>query len=133
MKTIFPFPGSLQGQSEESLGFLSRGKEEVSRGQALPTHFPGPCQNHVFHPLLSPSPPPTSSGPQKLLGKLCEQNKVVREQDRLVQQLRAEKVRAGGRPGVGGVWGAQHTQVWGAVSTLHSELTERCLKLLSLP
>ncbi|XP_058556871.1 pleckstrin homology domain-containing family A member 6 isoform X12 [Neofelis nebulosa] len=28
---------------------------------------------------------------QKLLGKLCEQNKVVREQDRLVQQLRAEK------------------------------------------
>ncbi|XP_039768706.1 pleckstrin homology domain-containing family A member 6 isoform X7 [Ornithorhynchus anatinus] len=26
-----------------------------------------------------------------LLGKLCEQNKVVREQDRLVQQLRAEK------------------------------------------
>uniref|UniRef100_A0A286XQM0 Pleckstrin homology domain containing A6 n=2 Tax=Cavia porcellus TaxID=10141 RepID=A0A286XQM0_CAVPO len=27
----------------------------------------------------------------KLLGKLCEQNKVVREQDRLVQQLRAEK------------------------------------------
>ncbi|XP_049714294.1 pleckstrin homology domain-containing family A member 6 isoform X14 [Elephas maximus indicus] len=27
----------------------------------------------------------------KLLGKLCEQNKVVREQDQLVQQLRAEK------------------------------------------
>ncbi|XP_067387952.1 pleckstrin homology domain-containing family A member 6 isoform X3 [Emydura macquarii macquarii] len=27
----------------------------------------------------------------KLLGKLCEQNKVMREQDRLVQQLRAEK------------------------------------------
>ncbi|XP_037067308.1 pleckstrin homology domain-containing family A member 6 isoform X13 [Peromyscus leucopus] len=27
----------------------------------------------------------------KLLGKLCEQSKVVREQDRLVQQLRAEK------------------------------------------
>ncbi|XP_069094608.1 pleckstrin homology domain-containing family A member 6 isoform X7 [Pleurodeles waltl] len=27
----------------------------------------------------------------KLLGKLCEQHKVVREQDRLVQQLRAEK------------------------------------------
>uniref|UniRef100_A0ABI7Z4L2 Pleckstrin homology domain containing A6 n=1 Tax=Felis catus TaxID=9685 RepID=A0ABI7Z4L2_FELCA len=31
------------------------------------------------------------SSPKKLLGKLCEQNKVVREQDRLVQQLRAEK------------------------------------------
>ncbi|KAM3839451.1 pleckstrin homology domain-containing family A member 6 isoform 3-T3 [Vipera latastei] len=27
----------------------------------------------------------------KLLGKLCEQNKVIREQERLVQQLRAEK------------------------------------------
>ncbi|XP_008943892.1 PREDICTED: pleckstrin homology domain-containing family A member 6, partial [Merops nubicus] len=27
----------------------------------------------------------------KLLGKLCEQNKVLREQERLVQQLRAEK------------------------------------------
>ncbi|NXY72507.1 PKHA6 protein, partial [Glareola pratincola] len=31
----------------------------------------------------------------KLLGKLCEQNKVLREQERLVQQLRAEKVRGG--------------------------------------
>eukprot|EP00072_Mus_musculus_P051221 XP_006529611.1 PREDICTED: pleckstrin homology domain-containing family A member 6 isoform X14 [Mus musculus] len=31
------------------------------------------------------------SSPKKLLGKLCEQNKVVREQERLVQQLRAEK------------------------------------------
>lgn len=45
----------------------------------------------VLHPLLSSSLLPTPSGPQKLLGKLCEQNKVVREQDRLVQQLRAEK------------------------------------------
>ncbi|XP_029394819.1 pleckstrin homology domain-containing family A member 6 isoform X8 [Mus pahari] len=31
------------------------------------------------------------SSPKKLLSKLCEQNKVVREQERLVQQLRAEK------------------------------------------
>ncbi|XP_043340942.1 pleckstrin homology domain-containing family A member 6 isoform X14 [Cervus elaphus] len=30
-------------------------------------------------------------GTDKLLGKLCEQNKAVREQERLVQQLRAEK------------------------------------------
>ncbi|XP_045697549.1 pleckstrin homology domain-containing family A member 6 isoform X6 [Phyllostomus hastatus] len=36
-------------------------------------------------------PPPTVHDKMKLLGKLCEQNKVVREQDRLVQQLRAEK------------------------------------------
>lgn len=48
-----------------------------------------------FTPSLS-LPAPTPSGPQKLLGKLCEQNKVVREQDRLVQQLRAEKVRTKG-------------------------------------
>ncbi|XP_043356433.1 pleckstrin homology domain-containing family A member 6 isoform X4 [Dermochelys coriacea] len=34
---------------------------------------------------------PTVHDKMKLLGKLCEQNKVVREQDRLVQQLRAEK------------------------------------------
>lgn len=50
--------------------------------------------------LLSPSLPSPPSVPQKLLGKLCEQNKVVREQDRLVQQLRAEKVRLR----VGVVW-----------------------------
>ncbi|XP_013378160.1 PREDICTED: pleckstrin homology domain-containing family A member 6 isoform X10 [Chinchilla lanigera] len=36
-------------------------------------------------------PSPTVHDKMKLLGKLCEQNKVVREQDRLVQQLRAEK------------------------------------------
>ncbi|XP_059573391.1 pleckstrin homology domain-containing family A member 6 isoform X4 [Alligator mississippiensis] len=34
---------------------------------------------------------PTVHDKMKLLGKLCEQNKVVREQERLVQQLRAEK------------------------------------------
>ncbi|XP_041504573.1 pleckstrin homology domain-containing family A member 6 isoform X13 [Microtus oregoni] len=36
-------------------------------------------------------PSPTVHDKMKLLGKLCEQNKVVREQERLVQQLRAEK------------------------------------------
>nr|XP_045015042.1 pleckstrin homology domain-containing family A member 6 isoform X4 [Jaculus jaculus] len=36
-------------------------------------------------------PSPMVHDKMKLLGKLCEQNKVVREQDRLVQQLRAEK------------------------------------------
>ncbi|XP_074178233.1 pleckstrin homology domain-containing family A member 6 isoform X14 [Rhinolophus sinicus] len=35
--------------------------------------------------------PPTVHDKMKLLGKLCEQNKAVREQERLVQQLRAEK------------------------------------------
>lgn len=42
---------------------------------------------------------------QKLLGKLCEQNKVLREQERLVQQLRAEKVRDGTSGGHTGTWG----------------------------
>lgn len=53
---------------------------------------------HPMHPIagLSSSPPFLfPSGVQKLLGKLCEQNKVLREQERLVQQLRAEKVRGG--------------------------------------
>lgn len=47
------------------------------------------------HPIsgLSPFPFTFSCREQKLLGKLCEQNKVLREQERLVQQLRAEKVR----------------------------------------
>lgn len=62
----------------------------------------GPYQVSPRSPssLRSPSPPPLSA-PQKLLGKLCEQNKVVREQDRLVQQLRAEKVRPGTGRGCG--------------------------------
>jgi len=53
---------------------------------------------HPAHPIsaLSSSPFLFPSRGQKLLGKLCEQNKVLREQERLVQQLRAEKVR--------GVW-----------------------------
>lgn len=53
---------------------------------------------HPVHPIagLSSSPPFLfPSRGQKLLGKLCEQNKVLREQERLVQQLRAEKVRGG--------------------------------------
>lgn len=56
-----------------------------------------PCQPNSQVPV---NPHPSSSSfsplcPQKLLGKLCEQNKVVREQERLVQQLRAEKVSSG--------------------------------------
>lgn len=53
---------------------------------------------HPPHPiaeLLSSPPFLFPSRGQKLLGKLCEQNKVLREQERLVQQLRAEKVRGG--------------------------------------
>lgn len=89
-----------------------------------------PCQpnsqvssNCVLHSLLSPSPPPTPLGPQKLLGKLCEQNKVVREQDRLVQQLRAEKVRATGQPWTGTHW-ARHGE--GVGCYLHPKPTKLC-------
>ncbi|KAL7985312.1 hypothetical protein Chor_003882 [Crotalus horridus] len=41
----------------------------------------------ISHPVTTVYP----AFPEKLLGKLCEQNKVIREQERLVQQLRAEK------------------------------------------
>lgn len=117
MKTNFLFPGASKVKVKKAWG--------SSAGKGGGIQRPGPSEpcprspsNHVLHPLLSPSLPPNPSGPQKLLGKLCEQNKVVREQDRLVQQLRAEKVRARGWPGVGGVWGGWHGQVRGAVSTL---------------
>lgn len=54
--------------------------------------------------LLILSPLSLSPLAQKLLGKLCEQNKVLREQERLVQQLRAEKVRGATSGGRAGTW-----------------------------
>lgn len=62
-----------------------------------PGHIP--VDSHPPHPL------PLSLLAQKLLGKLCEQNKVLREQERLVQQLRAEKVHGGTSGGHAGTWG----------------------------
>ncbi|NXH62477.1 PKHA6 protein, partial [Rhabdornis inornatus] len=50
------------------------------------TPFPEPYRD-TLHPPYKISEQDTD----KLLGKLCEQNKVLREQERLVQQLRAEK------------------------------------------
>ncbi|NXF26223.1 PKHA6 protein, partial [Rhodinocichla rosea] len=49
------------------------------------TPFPEPCRD-TLHPYKI-----SEQDTDKLLGKLCEQNKVLREQERLVQQLRAEK------------------------------------------
>ncbi|XP_070601540.1 pleckstrin homology domain-containing family A member 6 isoform X1 [Erythrolamprus reginae] len=46
---------------------------------------------HCHLPTQSIPHPVYPAFPEKLLGKLCEQNKVIREQERLVQQLRAEK------------------------------------------
>lgn len=77
-------PGSLAGES----GGIQR------PGPANPI----PVKPHPSSSSLSPL------GPQKLLGKLCEQNKVVREQERLVQQLRAEKVSIWVILWVGLVW-----------------------------
>ncbi|KAM6295162.1 pleckstrin homology domain-containing family A member 6 [Aegotheles albertisi] len=49
------------------------------------TPFPEPYRE-TLHPYKM-----SEQDTDKLLGKLCEQNKVLREQERLVQQLRAEK------------------------------------------
>ncbi|XP_068029179.1 pleckstrin homology domain-containing family A member 6 isoform X9 [Anomalospiza imberbis] len=49
------------------------------------TQFPEPYRD-TLHPYKI-----SEQDTDKLLGKLCEQNKVLREQERLVQQLRAEK------------------------------------------
>ena len=88
MKIHHALSQSLQGDGEGpgSLAGKSGGYPEA-----------GSCQPNSQAPI---NPHPSSSsffplGPQKLLGKLCEQNKVVREQERLVQQLRAEKVSSG--------------------------------------
>uniref|UniRef100_A0A669QUW6 Pleckstrin homology domain containing A6 n=1 Tax=Phasianus colchicus TaxID=9054 RepID=A0A669QUW6_PHACC len=65
-----------------------------------PYHYPG---SPTVHDKMVTTPFPeayretlhaykiSEQDTDKLLGKLCEQNKVLREQERLVQQLRAEK------------------------------------------
>ncbi|NXG61053.1 PKHA6 protein, partial [Hemiprocne comata] len=64
-----------------------------------PYHYP--ASPTVHDKMVMPFPEPyreplhtykiSEQDTDKLLGKLCEQNKVLREQERLVQQLRAEK------------------------------------------
>ncbi|NXX30885.1 PKHA6 protein, partial [Nicator chloris] len=64
-----------------------------------PYHFP--ASPTIHDKMVTPFPEPyrdslhpykiSEQDTDKLLGKLCEQNKVLREQERLVQQLRAEK------------------------------------------
>ncbi|NWZ00601.1 PKHA6 protein, partial [Loxia curvirostra] len=65
----------------------------------FPYHFP--ASPTIHDKMVTPFPEPyrdtlhpykiSEQDTDKLLGKLCEQNKVLREQERLVQQLRAEK------------------------------------------
>ncbi|XP_071624937.1 pleckstrin homology domain-containing family A member 6 isoform X17 [Heliangelus exortis] len=72
------------------------------RGEEIyadPTTFV--MRRSISSPKVTPFPEPyretlhtykiSEQDTDKLLGKLCEQNKVLREQERLVQQLRAEK------------------------------------------
>ncbi|NXH40359.1 PKHA6 protein, partial [Dicaeum eximium] len=54
-------------------------------GHLCVTPFPEPYRDTLQPYKIS------EQDTDKLLGKLCEQNKVLREQERLVQQLRAEK------------------------------------------
>ncbi|NXT25182.1 PKHA6 protein, partial [Syrrhaptes paradoxus] len=66
-----------------------------------PYHYPASPTVHDKMVRVTPFPEPyretlhtyklSEQDTDKLLGKLCEQNKVLREQERLVQQLRAEK------------------------------------------
>ncbi|NXK89833.1 PKHA6 protein, partial [Formicarius rufipectus] len=66
-----------------------------------PYHFPASPTIHDKMVRVTPFPEAyretlhpykiSEQDTDKLLGKLCEQNKVLREQERLVQQLRAEK------------------------------------------
>ncbi|KAM6108316.1 LOW QUALITY PROTEIN: pleckstrin homology domain-containing family A member 6 [Pterocles gutturalis] len=73
-----------------------------ARGEEIyadPTTFV--MRRSISSPKVTPFPEPyretlhtyklSEQDTDKLLGKLCEQNKVLREQERLVQQLRAEK------------------------------------------
>uniref|UniRef100_A0A8C3VG51 Pleckstrin homology domain containing A6 n=1 Tax=Catharus ustulatus TaxID=91951 RepID=A0A8C3VG51_CATUS len=63
--------------------------------------YPFPASPTIHDKMVTPFPEPyrdslhpykiSEQDTDKLLGKLCEQNKVLREQERLVQQLRAEK------------------------------------------
>lgn len=90
---------SLQRQQE--VGKPPRGHQSH---QSHPVSWLRPVSPSGILILLILSPLSLSPLVQKLLGKLCEQNKVLREQERLVQQLRAEKVRGATSGGRVGTW-----------------------------
>ncbi|NXX82543.1 PKHA6 protein, partial [Urocolius indicus] len=90
--------------------FMMRRSISSPKYDYLGDRRPGPAGMYPYHYPASPSihdkmvtPFPeayretlhaykiSEQDTDKLLGKLCEQNKVLREQERLVQQLRAEK------------------------------------------
>ncbi|XP_071624919.1 pleckstrin homology domain-containing family A member 6 isoform X4 [Heliangelus exortis] len=75
-------------ESETLISMVNRMVETSSPRAQLymqVTPFPEPYRETLHTYKIS------EQDTDKLLGKLCEQNKVLREQERLVQQLRAEK------------------------------------------
>ncbi|KFO55028.1 Pleckstrin homology domain-containing family A member 6, partial [Corvus brachyrhynchos] len=84
-------PPRPEGDGREELGAASPSLSIPGWGRAHPslclqvTPFPEAYRD-TLHPYKI-----SEQDTDKLLGKLCEQNKVLREQERLVQQLRAEK------------------------------------------
>ncbi|RMB99228.1 hypothetical protein DUI87_23961 [Hirundo rustica rustica] len=93
---VFPyrFPASptihdkMMSESETLITMVNRMVETSSPRAQLymqVTPFPEPYRDPLQPYKIS------EQDTDKLLGKLCEQNKVLREQERLVQQLRAEK------------------------------------------
>ncbi|XP_032936057.1 pleckstrin homology domain-containing family A member 6 isoform X8 [Catharus ustulatus] len=81
----YPFPASptIHDKMDELLDLQLQRNLEYLDQQVTP--FPEPYRDSL-HPYKI-----SEQDTDKLLGKLCEQNKVLREQERLVQQLRAEK------------------------------------------
>ncbi|XP_033008642.1 pleckstrin homology domain-containing family A member 6 isoform X6 [Lacerta agilis] len=93
---MFPFnyPASptvhdkMMSESETLISMVNRMVESSSPRAQLymqVSHFPEAYRESLHTYKIS------EQDTDKLLGKLCEQNKVMREQERLVQQLRAEK------------------------------------------
>ncbi|KAJ6659910.1 hypothetical protein lerEdw1_018366 [Lerista edwardsae] len=93
---VFPFnyPASptvhdkMMSESETLISMVNRMVESSSPRAQLymqVSHFPEAYRETLHTYKIS------EQDTDKLLGKLCEQNKVMREQERLVQQLRAEK------------------------------------------
>ncbi|XP_078248061.1 pleckstrin homology domain-containing family A member 6 isoform X27 [Pogona vitticeps] len=93
---MFPFnyPASptvhdkMMSESETLISMVNRMVESSSPRAQLymqVSHFPEAYRETLHTYKIS------EQDTDKLLGKLCEQNKVMREQERLVQQLRAEK------------------------------------------
>ncbi|XP_030920968.1 pleckstrin homology domain-containing family A member 6 [Geospiza fortis] len=79
----FPASPTIHDKMDELLDLQLQRNLEYLDQQVTP--FPEPYRDTLQPYKIS------EQDTDKLLGKLCEQNKVLREQERLVQQLRAEK------------------------------------------